>query len=46
MTKVDLVRENDVLKAKIRRLERENEFLFDEMIALTKELGVEPFLLR
>lgn len=42
MTKIDLIRENDSLRTKIRRLERENTFLFDEMLALTKELGIEP----
>lgn len=42
MTKLDMAKEIGELKIKINKLKRENEYLFDEMLSLTKELGVEP----
>jgi len=41
-TKLDLCKEIGELKIQIQKLKRENSYLLDEMIDLTKELGVKP----
>lgn len=42
MTKLELCKEIDDLKNKILRLEQENTFLIDEMLGLTKQIGIKP----
>ena len=42
MTKLELCKEIGELKVQIQKLKRENTYLLDEMIDLTKELGSKP----
>lgn len=42
MTKLELCKEIGELKIQIQKLKRENTYLLDEMIDLTKELGSKP----
>jgi len=42
MTKLELCKEIGELKIQVQKLKRENSFLIDEMLDLTKELGQKP----